>query len=66
MDDLFEQFANISKAQGYDILSKQVEELKAIIMQLIEVAELDTIQFTALENPEKFKTILNKAKLLSL
>lgn len=28
MENLFEQMANISKAHGYDILSKQVGELK--------------------------------------
>lgn len=29
MDNLFEQVANISKAHGYDVLAKYVEELKA-------------------------------------
>ena len=29
MDGLFEQMANISKAHAYDIVSKQVQELKA-------------------------------------
>jgi len=29
MDNLFEQMANITKAHGYDILSKQVGELKS-------------------------------------
>ena len=49
MDNLFEQMANITKAHGYDILSKQVAVLKSERDALeAKVKQLkDTLQFAA-------------------
>lgn len=66
MENLFEQMANISKAHGYDILSKQVGELKEVLRELIEVGELDDLTFTEEYQTEKFQSLVNKAKILSL
>jgi len=67
MDDLFlTQMATISKAHAYDILAKHVTELKQVIRQLIEVGELDDIEFTNSAATEEFKKIVDKAKILSL
>lgn len=66
MDSLFEQFSNISKAQGYDIVSKQVIELKQVIRELISKGELEDIQFTDQDATEEFKRVLHNAKMLSL
>ncbi|HXS59745.1 MAG TPA: hypothetical protein VN703_02915 [Candidatus Sulfopaludibacter sp.] len=65
MDELFEQFANVSKAHGYDILTDHVKELKDVIRQLIEAGELEDLEFTDKEDTVNFKNILNKAKILS-
>ena len=66
MDNLFEQIANITKAHGYDILAKQVIELKQVIRELIEFGELEDIEFTNSSETDKFKKILTKAKILSI
>lgn len=66
MDNLFEQFANISKAHGYDILADQVKELKQVIRDLIEAGDLNDLVFTDQEDTDKFKAILNKALKLSI
>lgn len=66
MDNLFEQMANISKAHAYDILAAHVGELKEIIRSLIEVGELEDLTFTNDEDSERFKKLVNKAKILSL
>ena len=65
-DSLFEQIANITKANGYDILAKQVIELKQVIMELIDVGELEDIEFNDSNDTAEFKKILNKAKILSI
>ena len=65
-DELFEQLTNISKAHAYDIVSKQVGELKEIIRQLIDLGDLNDLEFTTPEDTEAFKTILNKAKTATL
>lgn len=57
---------NIAKANSYDIVSKQVVELKEIIRQLIEVGELDSITFTDPDDTYKFSNLVFKAKILSL
>lgn len=66
MDGLFEQIANISKAHGYDILAGHVNNLKQVIKELIEAGDLDDLVFTDKESTDNFKSILNKAKILSL
>lgn len=66
MDNLFEQIATISKAGAYDILAEQVKELKQVIRDLIEAGELDDISFTDANDTAEFKTILNRAKILSM
>lgn len=59
MDNLFEQMANISKANGYDILAVHVKELKEMMRELIEAVEK--------KMPEnELNPIINKAKILSL
>lgn len=63
-DNLFEQFATITKASAYDIVSKQVGELKEVIRELIEEGELDKMA----TNPgatDRFKKLVKKAKILS-
>jgi len=66
MDSLFEQMANISKAHGYDILAKQVGELKEVIRRLIEIGELQDLTFTDEAATKLFQYWVNKAKILSL
>jgi hypothetical protein len=66
MEDLFNQIANISKAGAYDILAQQVGELKQVIRDLIEKGELDDLKFTDENDTAEFKTILNRAKILSV
>lgn len=67
MEDLFNQIANISKAGAYDILvAHQVRELKQVIRDLIEKGELDDLEFTETNDTAEFKTILNRAKILSV
>jgi len=66
MDNLQEQIINISKAHAYDILADQVKELKEVIRELIEAGDLDDLTFTDSDSTNEFKTILNKAKILSL
>lgn len=66
MDNLFEQMVNINKAHGYDILAKQVDELKQVIRDLIDKGDLDDLVFTDEESTKDFKEVLNKAKILSL
>lgn len=79
-DSLFEQMANISKAQGYEILAKQVTELKNCNRELIEMLAECASYLPALASHQteqsKFDTIdklninakslINKAKILSL
>lgn len=64
--DLFNQLANITKAHGYDILSEQVKELKSIIKRLIEVGELEDLEFTNQKETDQFQEIVKKAKIMSL
>lgn len=66
MDNLFEQFANISKAHAYDILTDHVKELKEVIRQLIDAGDLEDLEFTTEADTLKFKLILNRAKNLIL
>lgn len=66
MDNLFEQAANISKAHAYDIVSKQVDELKEVIRELIRVGELEDVTFTDEAATKLFQYWVNKAKILSL
>lgn len=66
MDNLFEQMANISKAHGFDILAKHVEELKQVIRDLIDKGDLNDLEFTDDESTKDFKEVLSKAKILSL
>ena len=66
MENLFDQMATISKAQGFDILSKQVGELKKVIRDLINVGELEDIEFTEPAATLYFQSIVKKAKILSL
>ncbi len=66
MDNLFEQFANISKAHAYDILADQVKELKEVIKQLIEAGDLEDLEFTTPADTLKFKLILKRAKILAI
>ena len=63
--NLKDTIVNISKAAAYDILAAQVKELKQVIKDLIEVGELDDLEFTDEEGTEEFKAVLNKAKILS-
>lgn len=63
---LFNQMVNISKAHGYDILADHVKELKQVIRDLIESGDLNDLEFTDKESTDEFKTILNKAKILSI
>jgi len=65
-DFLSEQIVNISKAGAYDIVSKQVGELKEVIRQLIDKGDLEDLVFTDQESTDEFKEVLNKAKILSL
>lgn len=64
--NFFEQAANISKAHGYDILAKQVGELKQIIKSLIQEGELDDLEFTNPADTLSFKELIKKAKIASL
>lgn len=66
MDNLFEQAANISKAHAYDIVSKQVDELKEAIRELIRIGELEDVTFTDEAATKLFQYWVNKAKILSL
>lgn len=66
MDNLFEQMTTISKAAGYDALVPHVKDLKQVIRDLIEAGDLNDLEFTDKESTDKFKAILNKAKLLSI
>ena len=66
MNSTFEMMANISKAHGYDILAKQVKELKECINNLIEVGELEDLTFTDEAATKLFQFWVNKAKILSL
>lgn len=66
MDSLFQQAANISKAQGYDILADHVGELKEVIRELIAVGELEELEFTEPTTTAAFKQLIKKAKILSL
>lgn len=66
MDDLFNQIANISKANAYDIVSKQVVELKETMRELIAFGELEDITFTNEHETKAFQQLVNKAKILSL
>ncbi len=65
LDSLFEQMATITKASAYDILAKQVKELKMVIRDLITFGELDEIEFTNIAETEHFQQLVSKAKLLS-
>lgn len=65
-DNLFEQMANITKAQGYEILVEQVKELKATIRLLIEVGELEDLTFVGSTDTALFQALVKKAKLLSI
>ena len=65
-DNLSQQIINISKAAAYDVTVTQITELKQVIRDLIEVGELDDIEFTDKEETNKFKVILKRAKILSL
>ncbi len=65
-DNLKEQIVNISKAGAYDVVSKQVGELKEVIRQLIDKGDLNDLEFTDKESTDEFKEVLNKAKILSL
>ena len=66
MQDLFDQIVNITKASAYDILAGHVKELKEVIRDLIEKGELDDLKFTDENDTAEFKTILNRAKILSM
>ena len=66
MDTLFEQAVNISKAHAFDIVSKQVGELKEVIKELIDFGELEDLQFTESVDTEIFQNLVKKAKILSL
>lgn len=66
MDSLFEHAVNISKAHAYDIVSKQVVELKECISELVRVGELEDITFTDEAATKLFQYWVNKAKILSL
>lgn len=63
-DELFEQMANISKAHAYDIVSKQVGELKEIIRQLIPFAE--DYEVGTQEAADHLTKLINKAKIAAL
>lgn len=71
-DSLFEQMATITKAHAYDILSKQVTELKNCNRELIEsLNELISLNEQISQNfnfpaIKKAKTLIQKSKLLSL
>lgn len=65
-DFLTESIVNISKAGAYDVVSKQVGELKEVIRQLIDKGDLNDLVFTDQESTDEFKEVLNKAKILSL
>jgi hypothetical protein len=66
MQDLFDQIVNITKASAYDVLAGHVKELKEVIRDLIEKGELDDLKFTDENDTAEFKTILNRAKILSM
>lgn len=66
MQDLFDQIVNITKASAYDVLADHVKELKEVIRDLIEKGELDDLKFTDENDTAEFKTILNRAKILSM
>jgi hypothetical protein len=66
MEDLFDQIVNITKASAYDVLAGHVKELKEVIRDLIEKGELDDLEFTDENDTAEFKTILNRAKILSV
>jgi hypothetical protein len=66
MEDLFDQIVNISKSSAYDVLAGHVKELKEVIRDLIEKGELDDLEFTEANDTAEFKTILNRAKILSV
>ena len=65
MDDLFGQLVNITKANAYDILKQQVTDLKKTIRDLIEVGELEDLEFTSAEETAIFKKIVTNAKIKS-
>ena len=65
MDDLFGQLVNITKANAYDILKQQVTDLKKTIRDLIEVGELEDLEFTSAEETAIFKKIITNAKIKS-
>ena len=46
--------------------NEQVRELKQVIRDLIEKGELDDLEFTEANDTTEFKTILNRAKILSM
>lgn len=66
MNNLSEMIVNISKAAAYDIVSKQVGELKQVIRDLIDNGDLNDLEFTDKQSTEDFKATLNKAKILSM
>jgi len=65
-DFLTESIVNISKAGAYDIVSKQVGELKEMIRELLKEGELEELDFIEPEENEKWQAIVKRAKLLSL
>ena len=65
--DLSTQIVNIAKAGAFDVVSKQVVELKQVIRDLIEKGGLDDVPpFQDEELEKEFRQVLNKAKILSL
>lgn len=66
MESLFEQMSNISKAHGYDILAKQVGELKQVIRELTKEFDSHEIKFVDQNDAWRFQSIVSTAKILSL
>ena len=66
MDNLFEQFANISKAHAYDYLAECLKKLKDVTRELIQYAELEDLEFIDPIETEKFQELIKKAKILCL
>jgi hypothetical protein len=58
-DFLFNELNTLNKAAAYGYLLPKYEELKKLIIDLIDLGELESITFTDEEDTRKYREVLN-------
>lgn len=63
-DFIFNELNTLNKAAAYGYLLPKYQELKKLIIDLIDLGELESIIFTDEEDTRRYREVLDKIKLL--